>query len=372
MVEAQTGGEKSVSSSSNCDNRTGDTKALKSPRNLLSQRINFTTLTHQSLVSSSQLDVNIQFNECGISTSKMKRTFDTVDVSMLDGRLLSTSLDREGIELSDHCYPHVNYYDFDEVVTSYYPELQQHLHQLIPNAVRIVPFHHQVRSWRKETVVECRGVSSEGGVERPVLQQPKDPVCFAHSDYSLQGGMNRMQSLGRPPLPRDSWCGSNSGQPLLTAEEVQHYSSTGDFMILHAWRNISPEKLQQHPLALCCADSVQESAMLAYDLCYPNRTEGVMAVRYEDSQRWLYHKDLDRNELLLFKQFDTRGTATKLHADLTGHHSVSQQQSEQGEAQFMSTFTPHSSFVETRPEQSVRQEYAGRESIEVAVLVLLR
>lgn len=350
---------------------TPDDDALKSSHNLLPQQINFTTLTHQNLVSSSQLDINIQFNACGISTSKTERSFDTVNVRMLDGRLLSTSLDMEGIELSAHCYRHVNYYDFNEVVMFYYPELQRHLRCLIPNAERIVPFHHQVRSWRKEEVVECRGVSSAGDIERPVLQQPKDPVCFAHSDYSLQGGMSRMQSLGLPPLPRDSWCGSNSGQPLLTAEEVQHYSSSGDFMILHAWRNISTEKLQQHPLALCCADSVQESAFLAYDLCYPDRAEGVMAVRHEDSQRWLYHKDLDRDELLLFKQYDTRGTAIKSHADITGHYSASQQLGQQEEAPFMSSFTPHSSFLETRPEQPVQQEYAGRESIEVAVLVLL-
>ena len=351
------------SSTANSSEDNGDNFIMELP-----QKMNFTTLVHQDLESSPERNVDIVFDGYGIPvTQSNDRTYETAQVPMLDGRKLATSLDKEGIVLSSHCYPHVDYYDHKSVLQSYYPELQQHIQQLIPCARRVIVFHHQVRSWRKSVIAKV-GDIIEKERSSVLLQRPKDPVCFAHSDYSLKGGISRLQSFGQSPLPRDSWGYSTLGRPLLTDDEVNHFSSTGDFMILHAWRNIAIEKLRQHPLALCCSDSVNENDLLAYDLCYPDRKEGVMAVRYNQRQKWLYHKDLDRDELLLFKQYDTRSTIMKKHNRISGHSSKCDEHHS-----FTSCFTPHSSFLEARArdEQSDDTHYDGRESIEAAVLVLL-
>ena len=134
---------------------------------------------------------------------------------------------------------------------------------------------------------------------------------------------------------------------------------------------------------------MQDSELLAYDLCYSDHTEGVMAVRYQDSQKWLYYKDMDRDELLTFKQYDTRGTFLRAHADLTGHasrhhnlQSQSQSSSIPSPPPFISCLSPHSSFLEPETSAASDEEalgeggggdgYPGRESIEAAVLILMK
>lgn len=258
-----------------------------------------------------------------------------MSVPLHNGRQLVTSLDKEGMLLCEHSISHVNYFDSHNVVSLYYPEIEDYLQRVIPHATKAIVFHHQVRSWKKDAVLEGKK-----------CMKPKDPVCFVHSDYSPQGAIARLKTLSELP------------SPLLSPEEAQHYSSRGDFMIVHAWRNISSQRLRQHPLALCCSDTVNESELLAYDLCYSDHREEVMAVRFRESQKWLYYKDMHRDELLVFKQFDTRGSLVAAPSSAAC-------------APFVSCVCPHTSFLEAEEQEGTESSYPGRESIEAAVIVFL-
>jgi len=352
--------------------------------------LNFTALTEFSVTSLPEYEINIVVDERGVSTSSTRKEVCVCEVEMQDGRSMSCTLDKEGFCLIGHRYNHINYYCNKEVVEKYYPELESRIKSEIPNASKVVVFAHQVRSWRKD--IQDMSVSS-GSLA------PKGPVQFCHTDFSIQGAISRLKSMAVDPdevtggtgngTPNPGGrCGSDIPPPgplrrVLTRQQVDEYLNGRRFIILHAWRNIVEDALQWHPLGLCCADTVEDADLLAYDLTYtqassdtPTGRLSCMMVRHNSRQKWVSYPAMCRDELLLFKQFDS-------HADFTRKHGLTspcerlpgELWDDDTPGKFISCFAPHSAFDNTNGASTTDTDTAhppvGRESIEAGVIVLL-
>lgn len=364
-------------------------KSMPPPAGPLAARLNFSGWTSSSLTSVPQHAVRVHLDPFGVATTFDDRPINRQRVPLLNGRELhDLRLDREGIALMQHAYPHVNYYDPDDVVPRYYTALENIIKYQIEGSRKVIVFNHQVRSYKKDLVM--------GG-----QRKPKDPVMFCHSDYSLDGAERCLRRLGEPTTAERS-------ASLLSAEEVEEHIAGKRYMILHAWRNISPlHALRSQPLALCCADSVRNHEdLVAYDLVYADRTDSVMALKYNESQRWLYFPDMHRDELLIFKQFDNASRVAvnyrrdtiasssnqRLIQNNNNNNTVGSEFSDEFGCDDISCWVPHSAFdaIEAIPHAAERQipgreEQAillneekqvlkshcpGRESIEASVIVL--
>jgi hypothetical protein len=97
------------------------------------------------------------------------------------------SLDEQGLMLTRHETKVTNFYDPDEVKTVYYPEVEQ-LVKNITGATKVVAFDHNVRC-------APRAKEGEAGVSSPVL--------FAHNDYTIKSGPQRVREL-LPPEEADA------------------------------------------------------------------------------------------------------------------------------------------------------------------------
>ena len=111
------------------------------------------------------------------------------------------------------------------------------------------------------------------------------------------------------------------------------------FAIINLWRPIAGPVLTA-PLALADAQSVAPNDLIAADLVYPDRTGEIYEVGHSEDQRWFYFPEMEREEALLIKGYDslTDGTAR---------------------------FTPHTAFDALKPIPGA----PPRESIEVRTLV---
>ncbi len=226
-------------------------------------------------------------------------------VPIRDARPLagSLSLDREGFDLIEHRSATRDFYNEDQINQIYYPEAERTLKNAT-GADRIFIFDHTVR--RRVPGAEDRG----GG--------PRQPVARVHVDHTARSGPQRVRDL----LGDD-------------AEKLLR----GRVQIINVWRPIRGP-LRDAPLAVCDARSVHAEDLVPSDLVYPDRTGETYAVTYNQAHRWFYFPDMQPDEALLLKCYDSKND---------------------GRARF----APHSAFSDpTAPADA-----APRESIELRTLV---
>jgi len=96
------------------------------------------------------------------------------------------------------------------------------------------------------------------------------------------------------------------------------------FMIVNTWRNISDEHLiYDNTLALCDGKTVDERALLPCDVHHPN---GKSSEQYRldaasaEAARWYYFPHMAKDELLIFKQFDSDLKALARYCFHTAFH----------------------------------------------------
>ena len=213
----------------------------------------------------------------------------------------SLSLDAEGFRLVTHESGVRNFYDEEEVRNTHYPEVEK-LVAATAGARRVVVFDHTVRRRFHDTDVTLR----------------REPVPRVHNDYTTKSGPQRVRDL--------------------MGEEAQNLLRRR-FSIVNVWRPIRGP-LEDWPLALCDARSVAEGDLIATDLLYKDRTGETYSVRHNAAHRWFYAPRMTRNEVLLFRCYDS---------------------TEHGSARFV----PHAAFQDpTAPHTA-----APRESIELRCLV---
>ena len=214
------------------------------------------------------------------------------------------SLDREGFELLGHRSAVKDFYNDDEVRSVYYPEAERLIAE-VTGASRVFIFDHTVR----------RRVA---GVDDRAPGTPRQPATRVHVDHTAKSGAQRVRDFFGDE-----------------AEELLK----GRVQVINLWRPIRGP-LRDAPLAVCDAQSVAPEDLVPSDLVYRDRVGETYAVNYNPGHRWFYVPDMQPDEALLLKCFDS---ATD------------------GRARFM----PHTAFADpTAPD-----DILPRESIELRTLV---
>ena len=187
-----------------------------------------------------------------------------------DARQLASrpTLDVQGFTLRRQPTRVSDFYDADEVKTIYYPEVE-HLLKQATGARSILIFDHTVRG---NTASDRSGTSI------------KEPVHRVHNDYTPESGLRRVRDL----LPRK------------TATQFLRHR----VLDINAWRPIRGP-LQTRPLAVIDASTLRPEDFIACDLIYRDRVGEIHYVAYNKRHDWYYYPDMQQDEVLLLKCFDS-------------------------------------------------------------------
>jgi hypothetical protein len=179
------------------------------------------------------------------------------------------SLDSEGLALVTHNSAVRDFYDEDELRRIYCPEAERLVAE-VTGATRVLVFDHTVRRrvW--------------GGVDRSTAT-PRQPVTVVHNDYTIKSGPQRVRDL--------------------MGEEAEKLLSHR-FEIVNVWRPIRGP-LRDAPLAGCDATTVAFTDFVPSDLVYRDRTGEIYRVKYNPAHRWFYAPEMQADEALLIKCYDS-------------------------------------------------------------------
>jgi hypothetical protein len=170
-----------------------------------------------------------------------------------------------------------DFYNAEEVRRVYYPEVERLVKEKT-GAVRVIVFDHNVRNGSKE-MREKLGV--------------REPVRFAHNDYTVKSGPQRVREL----------VGDAEAEELLKHR----------FAFINVWRPVRGP-IEEFPLAVCDAQSMTLKDFVATDLKYRDRTGEVYSVAYNPAHRWFYFPQMRTNEALLLKCLDSDEQRTRFTA----------------------------------------------------------
>jgi hypothetical protein len=121
----------------------------------------------------------------------------------------------------------------------------------------------------------------------------REPVKFAHNDYTIKSGPQRVRDLVGD----------------VEAEELLKHR----YAFINVWRPVRGP-VEEFPLAVCDARSMVLKDFVATDLRYRDRTGEVYAVAYNPTHRWFYFPQMRTNEALLLKCFDSDERRTQFTA----------------------------------------------------------
>ena len=231
----------------------------------------------------------------------------THEVEIHDARahLPKTDLDREGFMLVHHKSAVDDFYDDGALRSTYHAELTELL--------------KRVTGARRVEVFDDTRRSSSASKQRE--HGARDPANIVHNDYTHASGHRRLADFFK-----------DSPEALRQLEQRR-------FAIINAWRPIG-EPVLDHPLVLCDARTVRHDNLVPVERRGEDRTGELQVALHEPGQRWYYYPHMDRDEVLLFKTWDSA---------LDGR----------------TRFTPHSSCKDPRAPPGA----APRESLETRCLV---
>jgi hypothetical protein len=206
-----------------------------------------------------------------------KRTgeFRMVDVDISDARDVdpAPSLDREGFELITSPTKVTDFYDPKQITDIYYRECIALLKKAT-GASDVHIFDHTLR-------VQDDAKRAAHGTRLPV------PV--AHNDYTEKSAPQRVKDL-------------------LDPEKAERFLS-GRFAMINVWRSFG-ESAQRFPLAFADGRTVPTQDFIAVDIVYPDRTGEIYQNAHSAGQRWYYFSNMNRDEAVLLKCFDTESGRT--------------------------------------------------------------
>jgi len=214
------------------------------------------------------------------------------------------SLDWQGFELLGHRSAVSDFWDEDQVRGIYYPEAERLIAE-VTGASRVFIFDHTLR----------RRVA---GANDRSAGQPRQPATRVHVDHTARSGPQRVRDLL-----------GDEADALLK----------GRVQVINLWRPIRGP-LRDAPLAVCDAQSVAPGDLVPSDLVYRNRVGETYGVTYNPDHRWFYVPEMQPDEALLLKCFDSETD---------------------GRARFM----PHTAF----DDPTAPADVLPRESIELRTLV---
>jgi hypothetical protein len=213
-------------------------------------------------------------------------------------------LDRQGFALVEHNTAVRDFWDDDEVRRVYYPEAERFLAEKT-GASRVFIFDHLQR--RRVPGLTDRSAAG-----------PRQPATRVHVDHTARSGPQRVRDL--------------------MGDEAEELLK-GRVQVINLWRPIRGP-LQDAPLAVCDARTVDPADLVPSDLVYRERVGETYSVTFNPAHEWYYVPEMRRDQALLLKIADTKTD---------------------GRARFM----PHTSFTDpTTPPDAF-----PRESIELRTLV---
>src|SRR5947207_3884724 len=177
------------------------------------------------------------------------------------------ALETNGFVLVEHRTAMRDFFDASELKQVYYPEVEA-LIKRIAGASRVIVFDHTLRSG-SETEREAKLV--------------REPVLSAHNDYT-------------------EWSGPQRVRDLMGAEAESLLQRR--FAIIQVWRAIA-DPIRSNPLAMTDARSVAPEDLLVAERRYPNRIGQTYRLRYNPAHRWFYFPEMQRDEALVFKVYDS-------------------------------------------------------------------
>ncbi len=187
----------------------------------------------------------------------------------------SISLDREGVFLADAPCAVKDFRDQEAAAKVYAPELEE--------AVKAATGAHRVvisKSWVHRHSDRSRRFGEAGTTF---------PGRYAHIDYSDVSG----------PIAARQWLGEDPD-----ADEL----FKGRFAILNLWRALS-EPPQDCPLCMADATTVEpDDLVVSHIVIGPSEREMRMQtnmVAFNPNHRWIYFPDMRRDELLMFRGYDS-------------------------------------------------------------------
>jgi hypothetical protein len=214
------------------------------------------------------------------------------------------SLDREGFELIGHKSAVRDFWNEEEVRSVYYPEAERLLMDVL-GASRVFIFDHTMRRHVVGTHDRAKGA-------------PRQPSNGVHVDHTAKSGPQRIRDF--------------------LGEEAEELLK-GRAQVINVWRPIKGP-LRDWPLTVCDASTVAPEDLVASDLVYRDRVGETYGVRFNDDHRWYYVSEMQPDEALLLKCFDSETD---------------------GRARFM----PHTAFADP----TVPEDAMPRESIELRTFV---
>jgi len=191
-------------------------------------------------------------------------------VTIRDARGSAASLEREGYTLRHAPSALSGFGERDDIIQRYYPEIAQ-LALAVSGASEAFVFDHLLRK-RQPGAPQAFG--------RIAGHRP-GAAGRVHCDFTAASAQRRLQlELG----PR--------------ADQVRRYA------ILNLWRPVRHPVLDA-PLAMCDARTVAAGELIASDIIYPERRGEIYQLLHNPEHAWSYFPAMTRDEVLIFKQFDS-------------------------------------------------------------------
>ena len=207
--------------------------------------------------------------------SHMPLRMETMQIEDVRPIRSSFSLDRQGIQLIDAPSAVKDFRDREVAARVYFPELEEQVKAAL--GARKVAVS---RNWVHRLSDRSKRFGEEGTTY---------PGRYAHTDYSDQSG----------PMAARQWLGEHPD-----AEELFR----GRYAIFNLWRPLS-EPPQDCPLCMADATTVAAEDLVVSHIVIgpPDREMRIQTnmVAYNRSHRWVYFPDMHRDELLMFRGYDS-------------------------------------------------------------------
>jgi hypothetical protein len=186
------------------------------------------------------------------------------------------TLEREGFTLCAHRSALEDFWDKQALHRVHYAEARA-LVLAHTGARDVVVFDHTLRR-RADDRPPLDGM---GGSFTPV----RTPVGRVHADYTPRSGPERLRAClhgtsAREALERRFW-------------------------IVGLWRPLNTKPLLDAPLAMLDARTIAAEDLVRNELIYRERRGETYALRHNPAHRWFYYPRQTRDEVILFKHFDS-------------------------------------------------------------------
>lgn len=200
----------------------------------------------------------------------MEGEFETHVVKINNARQAGArhTLDEHGFALAKQHAGVVNFYDDAEIDSTYTREVETLLRELT-GARRVTVFDHTRRA---DTQAKRKAHSI------------REPSAVVHNDYTDRSAPQRVRDI----LPADD------AEALLNER----------FAIVNVWRAMRNPVLTS-PLALCDSSSIASADLIATERRARDRIGEIHLVRFNPAHRWWYYPQLQLDEAILIKTFDS-------------------------------------------------------------------